>query len=412
MKITHVSGQEIYDSRGIPTVLCSIVLDNAFIVSASVPSGLSRGTHEAVELRDGGKRLWGMGVRSAIASLEKNIAPLLMDKEPNMVEMDIAMIEADGTVDKHNFGANAMLAASIALCRAQSHILGIEPYVFIAHLCQQETVSIPIPCVNVINGGRHADNNIFIQEIMLVPLGMQTFSQAFEAILTVNSTLKELLKKANKRICVGDEGGFAPDVETQKQALDFVCQAIALHEQDFDGHFALALDMAASQWYDPSRSIYILDGQEHAAQDLIDWYEQLIAGYPIYMLEDGLSDCDWLGWQQMTERLGNNVKIIGDDIFATHPTRIWQGIEHKAAHGSIIKPNQIGTITETLQAAQLCLEHNWMAVISHRSGETVDPFVADIAVGTSAGYIKGGGCSHGESMAKYNRLLEIETTLL
>ncbi len=412
MKITHVTGHEIYDSRGIPTVLCSVVLDDTIVVSASVPSGISRGTHEAVELRDGGKRLRGLGVQSAVASLEKNIAPLLIDKEPNLVEMDIAMIEADGTPDKRNFGANAILAASIALCRAQSHVLGVDPYVFIAHLCQQEQVTIPFPCINVINGGRHADNNLLIQEIMLVPLGMQTFAQAFEAVLTVNHTLKELLIQQNKRVCVGDEGGFAPDIDTQTQALDLVCQALAIHEKDFEGQIVLALDMAASQWYNPAHDTYLLDNQEFDAQELITWYEQLIAAYPIYILEDGLSDCDWHGWQQLTERLGTRVKIIGDDLFATHPMRIWQGVENKAAHGAIIKPNQIGTVTETLQALQLCQEYNWMTIVSHRSGETVDPFVADLAVGSSAGFIKAGGCTHGESITKYNRLLEIETELL
>ncbi len=414
MKIKQIIGREIYDSRGYPTIECSLVLDKDVQIIASVPSGASRGTYEAVPLRDGGDRLEGQGVLKAIENLEEIIAPALIGQEPNIVQMDAAMIDLDGTDDKSNLGANAILAASMAVCKAQAFVANMDIYEFIAYICDFETFMFPGPMLNVINGGIHANNNLQIQEFMIVPQGMGSFRDAFEVSTMVFHALKRLLKENGKAVAVGDEGGFAPDLKDEIEALDYLLQAIESVQMPSGGSIMIALDIAASQFYNSEKQYYLWQGKKVSSQELIDWYEQLIDSkkYPIYSIEDGLHEDDWDGWAILRKTLGPKVRLVGDDIFVTNPQRIWEAIESGIADTVLIKPNQIGTVTETLQAIKLCKEYDVKTVVSHRSGETNDSFIADLAVGVSADHIKAGACSRGERLAKYNRLLKIEDDLL
>ncbi len=412
MKITQVLAREIFDSRGFPTIECELTLANGVHVRASVPSGASRGMHEAVELRDGGTRLMGAGVLKAIENVEHIIAPVLVGSEPDLIQMDVLIMELDGTENKSHLGANAMLAASIAVCKAQAVVEELDLYELIAHLCGYNTVALPFPLFNVINGGVHVNNNLQIQELMIMPVGVRSFRAAMELGVTVFHTLKNILKEQGKSVAVGDEGGFAPYFDSEQQALDCLMQAIELVQQESEGSIMIALDVAASQWYNPQTKLYQWHGTQMTAQELISFYEQLIEQYPIYAIEDGLAENDWDGWQQLAQSLSSKVKLVGDDIFVTNAERIRKGIELQISDTVLIKPNQVGTVTETLQAIKLCKEHGKNTMISHRSGETNDSFIADVAVGTSSGHIKAGGCSRGERMAKYNRLLRIEDGLL
>lgn len=410
MKIAKVVGREIFDSRGIPTLECELWLDSGIAVRSSVPSGTSRGSFEAIELRDGGARLGGKGVSKAIDKLENVIAPMLLDKEPEIVEMDMAMIDLDGTENKSNLGANTMLAASIAILRAQAAVNEIEAYEFIAHLCNQTSVSIPFPMFNILNGGLHGDNNLQMQEIMIVPTGAQSFRESFEIATMIFHNLRTILIKNGLAAGVGYEGGFVPHVTDVHQALDLVMQAIQASKAS--GHIQLALDIAANQLYDPTLSKYNWQGKALTSSQMIEYYAQLAKEYPLYSIEDGLAESDWEGWQELNKALSDNVQIVGDDLFVTNPYRIAQAIEDDVATAAIIKPNQIGTITETLQSINLCKENGMQTIVSHRSGETEDTFIVDLAVGTSAGHIKAGAPSRGERIAKYNQLLRIEDTLM
>lgn len=404
--------REIFDSRGLPTIECELILDETVQVTASVPSGLSKGPYEATELRDEEDRLFGLGVQKSVERLDQMISPLLIGREPSLIEMDIELIELDGTENKSNLGANTILAASMAVCKAQAITEGLELFEFIAYLCGFETVSLPCPLFNVINGGVHANNNLRLQEIMIMPVGLSSFHAAMDVGDTIYQVLKEKLKKAGKSTAVGDEGGFAPDFDDEYEAFDMLMAAIQEVELSNEGSIMIAIDVAASQFYDPKTQRYKWNGKKVNGETLLAWYEDLIRQYPIYSIEDGLGYDDWDGWSAMIKSIGSKIQVVGDDIFATNPNRIWEGINQKIATGIIIKPNQIGTITETLQAAKLCKEHDYYTVASHRSGETNDSFIADLAVGISAGHIKAGGCSRGERMAKYNRLLMIEDMLL
>ncbi len=411
MKITHFIGHEIYDSRGYPTLSCDLILNDEMKVTATVPSGMSKGQYEAKEIRDEG-RLMSMGVQTAIHILEDVLAPELIGKEPSLIEMDALMTEIDDTEDKSSVGANTMLAASMAICRAQAFLEELELYEFIAYLCEQEEVTLPTPMFNVINGGMHAHNSLQIQEFMLMPTGNSTFSESMEIGATMAYALKDLLKKRNLSFAVGDEGGFAADFKDEHEALDLLMQVIELTEQTFDTNILIALDIAASQFFNPKTKKYIFHSNQWQAEDMISWYTELLNEYPIYSIEDGLSDDDWSGWELLFKTFNNKYQIVGDDLFATNPERIWEGINKKVANAVIIKPNQIGTITETLQAVKLAQEHNLKVIVSHRSGETNDSFIADLAVGVSAQQIKAGGFCRGERMAKYNRLLMIEQELM
>lgn len=411
MKIEKICAREIFDSRGYPTLACDLMLNDGSWYTASVPSGASVGVHEAAELRDGGERLLGKGVRKNVEIIERIIAPILIGKEPMIVNMDAAMLDLDGTDNRSRLGANTILAVSMAVCRAQAAAEMMSLYEFIPYICQLDVVAMPAPMINILNGGIHADTGLSIQEFMVVPHGMDTFAQAMEFGTTTFHELKKLLRASGKSTLVGDEGGFAPIVSGTQEALDYVQEAIAQAKKHCEGDATIAIDVAASQLYDPTTQRYTVDGHALTTNELLAWYLQLTEKYPISSIEDGLHENDWNGWERMAELFGDKILLVGDDIFATNPERIWTGIERNAANAVIIKPNQIGTVTETLQAIKLCEENGVSTVVSHRSGETNDSFIADLAVGVSAQYIKAGGCSRGERLAKYNRLLKIEQEL-
>lgn len=404
-------GREIYDSRGWPTVQCELILDNSKKIYASVPAGLSRGKYEARELRDGGKRLWGKGVLKAIENLECIIGPELIGKEPQAIELDLKMIEMDGTKDKSHLGANAMLAASMALYRAQAEVEEIELFELIAGIYGTQTISLPFPFFNVINGGMHASNNLHIQEFMIVPIGTSDFRSSMELGVSFFHELKNILQKYGKSTAVGDEGGFSPLFTSDYEVLDIMVETLEKIEMEESSQCIIGLDIAASRLFDPSTRKYMWAGNLVTSQELIAIYENLVATYPIYSIEDGLDEDDWIGWRLMMETFENKIQIVADDLFATNIDRIAQGIGEQAANGVIIKPNQIGTVTESLQAIRLCKNNGLNVMVSHRSGETADSFIADLAVGSSAGQIKAGGLCRGERLVKYNRLLTIEDTL-
>jgi enolase len=407
VKIEKVIGREIFDSRGYPTIECELILHGGFRVCASIPSGLSKSQYAAINVRDE-KRFFGYGVSGAIETLEREIAPLLLGKEPDVIGTDLLLIDLDGTEHKSRLGANTMLAASIAVCKAQALATGFEIYDFIAYLCEYNTVSVPFPMFNIINGGLHADTSFPLQELLVLPMGKQTFREALEATILLSFEMRRLLKENGMPIIIGDEGGFVGDFTSIEQALDFVMEAINKTENQF----VFGLDVAATQLYNSENNTYHMFGKKLASGELINFYEKLVTNYPIASLEDGLADSDWKGWQELTQRLGSKIQIVGDDIFATRAERIAQAVNDKIATATVIKPNQVGTVTETLQAVKFCKEHDIGVIASHRSGETNDPFIADLAVGVSASYIKAGGCARGERLAKYNHLLRIEDSLL
>lgn len=411
MKITQITGREIFNSRGTPTVECEVLLEEAYPVVASVPCGASKGTHEALELRDGGKRLDGMGVQKAIENIEQIIAPALIGHEANVIDADIKMIALDGTENKSRLGANATLAVSCALLKAQALIEGIDPFELVADLCDIDNFSLPIPLVNVINGGMHADNNLCIQEFMVVSRDQQSLRGAIEASTVLFHELKRQLKKAGMSTLVGDEGGFAPHFTNDIEALEFLMKTINIvkDEQGFD--FAIAFDIAANSFYNAKTKKYKFLGKDFSTKDMIEWYGEISEKYPLFSIEDGLQEDDWAGWAELTQKLGADVQIVGDDLFTTNQDRIATGLEKGASNAVLIKPNQIGTITETLQAIALCKEHDLNTIVSHRSGETEDTLIVDLAVGSNAGQIKIGGLSRGERVAKYNQLLRIEDKL-
>lgn len=411
MKITKIIGREIYDSRGMPTLECEMFLEEGFSVTSSVASGVSKGQFEAKELRDE-KRLGGHGVAAAIENLENIIAPALIGQEPEAITMDLHMIELDGTTDKSKLGANTILAASMCIFRSQALIAGVEPYELAGHLCDFNSVSLPFPLFNVINGGAHADNNLIIQELMVIPVGAQSFRDSMEGGFVIAQELKHVLKEKKKSILVGDEGGYAPQFTDEMEAFDILMLAIERAQIKTGLKFVIAIDVAASQFYDETKKIYKWGHEYKTTQDMIDWYEKLANTYPIYSIEDGLSDTDIEGWKELTNRLAEKVLIVGDDLFASNQHRIVQGIEQSLATGVIIKPNQVGTVTETLQAIKLCKAYELQSIVSHRSGETNDTFIVDLVVGCSVPYIKAGGFSRGERMAKYNQLMRIEDFLM
>ncbi len=411
MKIAQLVGREIYDSRGEPTLACQLTLENGLQVMSMVPAGKSRGAAEALELRDGGDRLGGKGVHKAMKMIAETIAPHLIDVPLSPLEMDEMLINLDGTPNKSKLGANTTLAVSMALFKAKAALEGVELFELLARMSGNQDVNMPVPMFNMINGGAHADNNLAVQEFMVVPVGAESFRQAFELGTRVFHELKRSLSKAGKSTNVGDEGGFAPDFEDEQEAINMLVEAIATVDADGEGLFAVALDIAASQFYDPKKKIYRWHGDQLTTDELIEWYQMLCTYYPIYSIEDGLTEDDWDGWKKLTETLGSTTQLVGDDLFATNTARIKQGIEHGAGNAVLIKPNQIGTISQTLDAIRLCKEQDLAPVISHRSGETEDTFIADLAVGTSAGQIKAGGCCRSERVAKYNRLLIIEDVL-
>jgi len=416
MKISQVTAREIFNSRGYPTVECTITVEddkkNAISVRASVPSGASKGSHEAVELLDGGKRFDGKGVKKAIENIETKIAPLLIGQEPDVITLDVKMIELDGTDNKSNLGANAILATSLAVLKAQAIISGLEPYELVAGLCEFSSITLPAPMFNVLNGGMHAINNIDIQEFMIIPTGQTTFKQGMEDSATVFYKLKSLIIEKGMYPCIGDEGGFAPPtIKDEREVLDLLVQAIEDTKDLTTGNFVLGLDIAATQLYNKETKRYTLQGKEYDADQLLAFYEELVDKYPIIYLEDGFAEDDWDSWKKLDQALGQKIQIVGDDLFTTNMERILKGVSENAANSVIIKPNQVGTVTETLQAVMASQEHGLNTILSHRSGETNDNIIVDLAIGTQTLQLKTGGLTRGERLSKYNRLLRIEDEL-
>ncbi len=402
--IRQVEGIEILDSRGNPTLMVRIRLDDGFEGIARVPSGASTGAHEARELRDGGPRYGGKGVRQAIRNIQEIIAPAIVGSSSlRQAELDHLLIDLDGTLQKANLGANAMLGVSMAFMAASAHARHLPLYRYLGGIAARR---LPVPLLNVINGGAHADNNVDIQEFMIVPAGAPTFSEAMRMASETYHALKAQLSQRGLRTAVGDEGGFAPDLGSDEEALDVLMAAMRVAGLEPGEDMALAIDVAANELV--SGSTYRLGRKDQTAQDLIGWYQLLVDRYPIVSIEDGLAEDDWQGWKALHQALGQQVQLVGDDIFVTNPERIRRGVAERVANAVLIKLNQIGTVTETLEAIQLTHDQGWATVVSHRSGETEDTTIADLTVATNAGQIKSGAPARSERVSKYNRLLMIE----
>jgi enolase len=410
MKIQRVHAREVLDSRGQPTVEVEVALKNGVIGRATVPSGASTGEHEAVELRDGGKRFLGKGVARAVENVNRRLAPRLRGKEAQeQAAIDRMMIEMDGTSDKGKFGANAILGVSLAVAHAQARARGISLYRYLGGTAGK---TLPVPMLNVLNGGAHADNNVDVQEFMIVPYGVKNFAEALRAAAEIFQMLKKVLHDRSYSTNVGDEGGFAPQVKSITEAIELLLEAIAKAGYKTGSQVALALDVAASEFYDNGRYVFKKsDGRERGHQEMVRLYEEWVRQFPIVSIEDGFAEDDWEGWKMMTEVLGNKIQLVGDDLFVTNKTRLKRGIDSKVANSILVKVNQIGTLTETLETMELAKASGYTTVMSHRSGETEDVTIADLAVATNAGQIKTGAPCRGERTAKYNQLLRIEEEL-
>ncbi len=406
-EIVDVIAREILDSRGNPTVSVDVYLDSGVVGRAAVPSGASTGKREALELRDGGKRFHGKGVRKAIRNIFDEIAPRIRGIDASeQIFIDQLLIELDGTENKKRLGANALLGVSLAVCRAAALDAGLPLYRQIGGI---NAKVLPVPMMNILNGGAHADNNLDIQEFMIMPAGLADFSSALRAGAEIFHTLKKILKGKGLNTAVGDEGGFAPNLSSNEEAVQLVITAI--HDS---GYIAgkdvfIALDVASSELYE--KELYRFEGKKVQSRVLIDYYEKLISKYPVLSIEDGLAEGDWQGWAAMTSRLGKKVQLVGDDIFVTNTKILKKGIEKNVANSVLVKLNQIGTLTETLDAIEMAKTAGYTAVISHRSGETEDTTIADLAVACNTGFIKTGSLARSERVAKYNRLLVIEEEL-
>jgi enolase len=410
-KIAAVRALEILDSRGNPTVRVSVDLACGIAASASVPSGASTGSNEAVELRDGDKaRYGGRGVLQAVAAVNAVIAPGLVGRDPTrQAEIDRLLIALDGTPDKSRLGANALLGVSMAVARAAAAAVGLPLY---AYLGGVGAVRLPVPMMNVLNGGRHADTNVDFQEFMIVPLGAPSYGEALRWGTETFQALKGLLRARGYATAVGDEGGFAPDLKSNEEACELLVAAIGAAGYRPGRDIALALDPAASEFH--KDGVYDLEksGQgKKTSAEMTALYENWLGRFPIVSIEDGLAETDWAGFREQTLRLGGRVQLVGDDLYVTNPDFIRRGIAEQTTNAVLIKLNQIGTVTETISAIALCREAGWGFVVSHRSGETEDPFIADFAVAMAGGQIKCGSLSRSDRLAKYNRLLEIEAEL-
>ena len=416
-KIQNITAQEILDSRGNPTVMVSVALNNGITALASVPSGASTGIREAVELRDGdAKRYGGKGVLKAVANVNKLIAPKLKGKSPHgQGEIDELMRKLDGTDTKSKLGANAILGVSMAVCRAAAQDSGVPLYVYVRKLHGGKAGApyvLPAPMMNVLNGGAHATNNVDFQEFMLFPIGAPTFAEALRYGAETFHTLKKLLQKRGLVTAVGDEGGFAPNLKTNTEAVDVILEAIKAAGYKAGKQIAIALDPAASEFYD--EGTYVMkksDRSRKTPSEMVSLWGDWAKKYPIVSLEDGMGEEDREGWKALTKALGKKLQLVGDDNFVTNPKIFAQGIRDGIANAILIKLNQIGTVSETLETVAMAQKAGYGAVISHRSGETEDAFIADLAVGTGAGQIKTGSACRSERIAKYNRLLAIEREL-
>ncbi|PCI01341.1 MAG: phosphopyruvate hydratase [Zetaproteobacteria bacterium] len=409
-KIVSVKGREIFDSRGNPTVEVDIKLESGAFGRAAVPSGASTGQREAVELRDGDKRLGGKGVRKAVAFVNGEIAKTVvgLDAE-NQRGLDHTLIELDGTPNKARLGANALLGVSLAVSKAQA---AEDEVSLFEHIGGKSAVLMPVPCMNVINGGSHADNSIDFQEYMIAPAGASSFTEAMDMGAEVFHALKSVLQKGGHITAVGDEGGFAPNLGSNEEGITVILEAIEKVGLKAGSDIVLCTDMAASEFY--KDGMYVLDGEGGRKLDseaMVDFIEKLCDQYPIVSVEDGLDENDWDGWKLLTERIGDKVQLVGDDLFVTNPEILKQGIDTNVANALLVKVNQIGTLTETIAAVTMAHDAGYRSMMSHRSGETEDTTIADLAVALSCGQIKTGSASRSDRMAKYNQLLRIEEEL-
>ncbi|OGS44799.1 MAG: phosphopyruvate hydratase [Elusimicrobia bacterium RIFOXYD2_FULL_34_15] len=416
-KIAKIVGREILDSRGNPTVEVDVILDNEVLGRAAVPSGASTGEHEAVELRDGDKKRYlGKGTLIAVDNVNTTIAPAIIGMNPeDQVEIDKKMIALDGTKNKAKLGANAILGVSMATCRAAAieKQMSLYKYIRSAYNLKLDTFKLPVPMMNILNGGLHADNNVDLQEFMVFPIGAKNFREALRYGAEVFHNLKKVLKDKGYNTSVGDEGGFAPNLPSNEDALENIIEAIKKAGYAPGKDISIALDPASSSFFKDGN--YILDGEKSdkikSSEKMVEFYDNLVKKYPIVSIEDGLAEDDWNGWKLMTDKLGKMIQIVGDDLFVTNIERLAEGIKKKTANSILIKLNQIGTLSETIDTINMAHKANYTTVISHRSGETEDTFIADLAVAVNAGQIKTGSASRTDRICKYNQLLRIEEEL-
>lgn len=409
--VDKIRARQIMDSRGNPTIECDVTLSGGAFGRASVPSGASTGSFEALELRDGGSQYMGKGVLTAVKNVNEIIAPALigMDAE-NQTEIDEKMLALDGTPNKDKLGANAILSVSLAVARAVANAKHIPLYKHIANIFGEPNPHVlPRPMMNIINGGAHADNGLDAQEFMIIPNGAANEVEAIRMGSEIFHNLKSILKKSKHSTNVGDEGGFAPNFNTCREALDTIIDAIRAAGYKPGEQVSIGLDVASSEFF--KDSVYNFEGEIKTSDEMIEFYEKLISDYPIISIEDGLAEEDWDGWKKLTDKIGNKCQLVGDDLFVTNPIRLKKGIDNGVANAILIKVNQIGSLTETLRAIKMAKDAKYGVVISHRSGETEDTTIADLAVATNAGQIKTGSMSRTDRMAKYNQLIRIEEEL-
>jgi len=412
-KIEKIVAREVLDSRGNPTVECEVHVDGGIMGRAIVPSGASTGEHEALELRDGDKKRYlGKGVLKAVSNISQTIAPALIGKDPTLQQdIDDIMLNLDGTPKKSNLGANAILAVSMACVRVSAQIQGVPLYRYLGYLGGTDARTLPVPMMNILNGGKHADNNLDIQEFMIVPHNAHSFAEAIRMGVEVFHILKKVLSEKGLATSVGDEGGFAPRLETNESALKVIVEALEHAGYKPGDDVGLAIDPASSEFYKDGKYVLQGEGRTLSVSGMVDYYEGLCGRYPILSVEDGMAEDDWDGWHQLTERIGSRVQIVGDDLFVTNPERLEMGIKKGTANSILIKLNQIGTVSETLNTVKIAHRAGYTTVISHRSGETEDTFIADLAVAVNSGQIKTGSGSRTDRIAKYNQLLRIEEEL-
>src|SRR6056297_142312 len=410
--ITEMTAREILDSRGNPTLEVEVYLEDGTMGRSAVPSGASTGAYEAVELRDGDmQRYMGKGVRGAVDHVMEDLRPEIIGMDAlEQVAIDKLMIDFDGTENKGNMRANAILGVSMAVAKAASASLGVPFYQYIGGV---NAKTLPVPMMNILNGGKHADNNVDIQEFMIMPVGAETYKECLRMGVEIYHSLKKVLKSKGLSTSVGDEGGFAPNLTSNEEALKVIIEAVEAAGYEPDKDIKLALDVAATELYDEKEKLYTLprEGLSKTAADMAEYYAELVEKYPIISIEDGLAEEDWDGWKLMTEKLGKKIQIVGDDLFVTNTKRLKRGIEEGSANSILIKLNQIGTITETLDAIEMAKRAGFTTVVSHRSGETEDPVIADFVVAVNGGQIKTGAPARVDRVAKYNQLLRIEETL-
>ncbi|MFZ5562254.1 MAG: phosphopyruvate hydratase [Pseudomonadota bacterium] len=412
-QIADIRAREILDSRGNPTIEADVILESGVMGRATAPSGASTGSREALELRDGDKgRYFGKGVQTAVRNVNSDIRELLVGRSVfDQAALDRAMIDLDGTENKAKLGANAILAVSLACAKAAAAEKKLPLYQYIAELRGQATYAMPVPMMNIINGGEHADNSVDIQEFMIEPVGFGSFAEALRCGAEIFHALKGVLKKRGLSTAVGDEGGFAPNLATNEDALKAIVEAIAIAGYKAGENVMLALDCAASEFYQDGRYHLEGEGKSFTSAEFVDYLAGLVAKYPIISIEDGLDESDWAGWKLLTDKLGDKCQLVGDDLFVTNPAILKKGIDQGVANAILIKYNQIGSLTETLEAIYMAKAAGYATVISHRSGETEDATIADLAVATAAGQIKTGSLCRSDRVSKYNQLLRIEQEL-